>query len=53
MWDSDVFTYQAGELLNASYENVQIGNAVNFTQPERRNIHWYRFVMGVDSSNIQ
>ena len=36
MWDSNVFTYGAGELLNANYETVQTGNAVNFTQQERR-----------------
>ena len=39
MWDFNVFTYGAGELLNANYETVQLGNTANFTQQKRRNIH--------------
>ena len=48
--DSAVYRYNAGELLSSTYTTVPIGNGADFTNDERRDIHWYKFGMDVDPS---
>ena len=37
--DSNVYNYQAGELINSMYKVVAIGNGADFTNNERCDIH--------------
>ena len=48
--DSDIYNYQAGELLDSTYAAVVVGNGANFTAKQRNNIHWYKFAMDVHST---
>ena len=52
MFDSDVYEYNAGELLDSTYQTIQLGNNNNFLVQERENTHWYRFAMDVDPANM-